>query len=83
MAQSTKSPSSNKKTPAKSASGAKKTPARGKKPAAAAASRQAAEQLAQRRCIFAAVLLLVSFVGVLDLFGLGGFLIRWYRGAVY
>ena len=49
MAQSTKSPSSNKKTPAKSDSGAKKTPARGKKPAAAAASRQAAEQLRQEQ----------------------------------
>ena len=82
MAQTTKNNNSKAKTAQKSTGAAKKPAA--KKPAAQKVTqKQAAEQLAQRRCILAGVLLLISFVGCLNLFKAGGFLIRWYRGAFY
>lgn len=69
-----------KKTPAKKTS-AKASSA--KKKASAAAQKKAAEELAMRRCVFGAVLLLTGFVGILSLCRLGGFLIRWYDGGFY
>ena len=84
MAQTTKNSNSKAKTAQKSGNTAKKTTASAQKPAAKRVSqKQAAEQLAQRRCIIAAVLLVLSFVGCLNLFRAGGFLIDWYRGAFY
>jgi len=82
LAQTTKNNHSKAKTAQKSAGTAKKPAA--KKPAAKKVTqKQAAEQLAQRRCILAGVMMAVSFVGCLNLFHAGGFLIRWYRGAFY
>ena len=79
MAQTGKSAPAKKKPAAKSPV---KKPA-AKKPAAkkAASQKQAAEQLAMHRCVLAGVLLLISFVGVLSMFGAGGFVIRWYQAA--
>ncbi len=76
MAQTTKKTTSSANKPA-----AKKST--GKKPASKkkVTQKQAAQQLAQRRCVLAALLLALAFVGLLDLFGLGGFLIGWYRAA--
>ena len=74
LAQTKKPANSNKKPAAKKP--AAKKPAPKKVP-----EKQAAELLAQRRVIAACVLFAVSFVGLLDLFNAGGFLIRWYRGA--
>ncbi len=81
MAQNTKKTASAAQKPAAKPA-AKKSPA--KKPAAKKVTqKQKAEQLAQRRCILAACLLVVAFLGVLNLFGLGGFLIRWYKAACF
>ena len=79
MAQTKKTPAA-KKPAAKSGSGGKKASSR-KLASKAPTQKQAAELLAQRRCVLAAVLLCLSFIGVLDLFGAGGFLIAWYRTA--
>ena len=78
MAQTEKTNKSKAKTAKKAASAPKKTAQK-----AAVPAKQAAEQLAQRRCILAGILLALSFVGLLNLFHAGGFLIRWYRGAFY
>ena len=70
-----------------SSSAAKKPSSSGKKAqsakAAAAAQKRAAETLAQRRCIFAAVLLVLCFLGFLSLFQVGGFLVAGYRAVFY
>ena len=70
-----------------SSSAAKKPSSSGKKTqsakAAAAAQKRAAEALAQRRCIFAAVLLVLCFLGFLSLFQVGGFLVAGYRAVFY
>ncbi len=81
MAQNTKKPASAAKKPAAKPA-AKKTAA--KKPASKKLTqKQAAEQLAQRRCILAAVLLVLAFLGLLNMFGLGGFVIGWYKAAAF
>jgi len=82
LAQTTKNNNSKAKTAQKS-TGTTKKPAVKKPAAHKMPQKQAAEQLAQRRCILAGVLLLISFVGFLNLFHAGGFLIRWYKGAFY
>ncbi len=80
MAQNTKKPASNAKKPAAKPA-ASKTSA--KKTSKKVTQKQAAQQLAQRRCVLAACLLALAFVGLLGLFGLGGFLIGWYKAAAY
>ena len=84
MAQNGKTNQTKTKTAQKAANTPKKAANTGKKAQSApSAAKQAAEQLAQRRCIMAGILLALSFVGLLNLFHAGGFLIRWYRGAFY
>ena len=83
MAQTTKNSNTTKKTAAKSGSTAKKTTSSAKKSTKKVTQKQAAELLAQRRCILAAVLLCISFVGVLHMFHTGGFLVKGYQGVFY
>ena len=84
LAQTTKNSNSTQKTAAKSGAAPKKTTSNAKKSNAKKVSqKQAAELLAQRRCILAAVLLCVSFVGVLHMFNTGGFLVKGYQTAFY
>ena len=83
MAQTTKNSNSTKKTAAKSGSAPKKTTTSAQKSTKKVSQKQAAELLAQRRCILAAVLLCISFVGVLHMFNTGGFLIKGYQAVFY
>ena len=83
MAQTTKNSNTTKKTAAKSGSAPKKTASTAKKSTKKVTQKQAAELLAQRRCILAAVLLCVSFVGVLHMFHTGGFLVKGYQKVFY